>query len=424
MYMPITFNTTLNPTPFGLFDAMPAFQADADKIIFYVLRSLGEDILSVELTKKMIWSCFEEATLAFNANIIEYQAKSSLVNLLGTPTGSIDPATGQSTINLTNVYVRPNFEFLIRQAEPYASEVGFGQSLDSYSGSIQLNVGQQDYDLYTDLVDHNGVPLANYMLSGSSGRMKVFEVFHQAPVQFMFNSNLASNFVATGLPVESYIPDTRFYVLPLFEDVLRGQNLKTAARIRRSAYTYRITGRKIRIFPAPNENLGIFSRKLWIRIGFPPSAAAGLDGMYDSGSYSVSGSSGFYPGISDGTLYGVSNPANIPMGVINYGTINLWAKNWIYQYTLALCTVLLGRVRNKFKTLPIPGAELTLNGDDLVTQGREDLVNLLTGEGGLIAKLDSLTYDKLAEKEANMAEQIQKQLKFMPMPPAYNLSRG
>lgn len=422
--MAVTFTTTLNPTPFGIFDSDAAFQADAERIIPYVLRSLGEDVLSVELSKKMIWSCFEEATLAFNANIIEYQAKSSLVNLLGTPTGSTDPITGHSSINLTNVYVRPNFEFLIRQAEPYAAEVGYGQSLDSYSGSIQLNVGQQDYDLYTDLVDHNGVPLSTYMASGSSGRMKVFEVFHQAPVQFLFNSNLASNFVATGLPVESYIPDTRFYVLPLFEDVLRSQNLKTAARIRRSNYTYRITGRKIRIFPAPNENLGIFSRKLWIRVGFPSSAAPGIDGMYTSGSYSVSGSSGLYPAISDGTLYGASNPANIPMGAIEYASLNLWAKNWIYKYTLALCTVLLGRVRNKFKSIPIPGAELTLNGDDLISQGREDLDKLLNGEGGLVGKLESLTYDKLAEKEANMAEQLNKQLKFLPLPPGSNLSRG
>lgn len=422
--MAITFNTTLRPTPFGLFDSSPAFQADADRVVTYVLRQLGEDVLAVELTKKMIWSCFEEATLAFNANIIEYQAKSNLVNLLGTPTGSVDPITGHSSVNLTNAYIRPNFEFLIRQAEPYASEVGYGQSLDSYSGSIELRTGVQDYDLYDELVDNAGNPLSAYMASGSSGRMKIFEVYHEAPIQFVFNSNLASNYISTGVPVESYTPDTRFYVLPIFEDVLRGQNLKAASKIRRSQYSYRITGRKIRIFPTPTNAISIYGRRLWIRVGFPPSAVPGTD-LYTSGSYqSASGSYGPYPSITDGTLYGVSNPANVPMGVIDYSTINLWAKNWIYQYTLALATVLLGRVRTKMKSIPIPGAELTLNGDDLVSNGREDLDKLLNGEGGLIAKLDSLTYDKLAEKEANMAEQLQKQLKYLPMPPKYNISRS
>lgn len=422
--MAITFNTTLRPTPFGLFDSSPAFQADADRIITYVLRSLGEDVLAVELTKKMIWSCFEEATLAFNANIIEYQAKSNLVNLLGTPTGSVDPNTGHSTVNLTNTYVRPNFEFLVRQAEPYAAEIGYGQSLDSYSGSIELRTGVQDYDLYTDLVDGGGNPLSSYMASGSSGRMKVFEVFHEAPIQFVFNSNLASNYISTGVPVESYTPDTRFYVLPVFEDVLRGQNLKMASKIRRSQYSYRITGRKIRIFPTPSAAISVYNRKLWIRVGFPPSAAPG-SGLYVSGSYaSMSGSYGPYPSIPDGTLYGISNPANMPMGVIDYGTINLWAKNWIYQYTLALATVILGRVRSKINTIPIPGAELTLDGDTLVSQGREDLDKLLNGDGGLISKLDSLTYDKLAEKEANKAEQLNKQLRYLPIPPKYNISRS
>lgn len=413
--------TTLNPTPFGIFDANPVFQADAERIVTYVLRSLGEDVLAVELTKKMIWSCFEEATLAFNAAMIEYQAKSNLTYLLGTPTGSVDPETNQININLTNAYIRPNLEFLVRQAEPYAAEVGYGQSMDSYSGSIQLTAGIQDYDLYTDLKDSNGNALADYM--PEPGRMKVFEVFHDSPVQFLFNSNLASNFVATGLPVESYIPDTRFYVLPLHEDVLRAQNLHTAARIRRSHYRYRITGRKIRIFPIPNDQVSGFRNELWIRVGFPPSANPASSGSL-SGSLVGSGSVGLYPGITDSTLYGASNPANIPMGVIDYGSLNLWARNWIYKYTLACCTVLLGRVRTKFKTIPIPGAELTLNGDDLVNHGREDMDKLMNGDGGLIGKLDSLTYDKLAALEADKAEQLLRQLKVLPVPPSQVLSRG
>ena len=256
----------------------------------------------------------------------------------------------------------------------------------------------------------------------TSGRMKIFEVFHDAPVQFMFNSNLSSNFIATGLPVDSYTPDTRFYVLPMFEDVLRAQNLKTAASVRRSHYRYRVTGRKIRIFPPPVNYHTSSNNKLWLRVGFPPSVVPGAD-IYASGT--MSGSSGLYPSIPDGTIWGVSNPANIPMGVIDYNTINLWARNWIYKYTLALCTVMLGRIRTKIKgSIPIPGGEFQLNGEDLVTQGREDMKELLTGESGLIKKLESLTYDKLQEKETARAENLLKQLKFLPMPPKYVISRG
>ncbi len=421
-----TFNTTMNPTPFGYFDADPAFQSDADKIVNFVLRKLGEDVLSVELTKKMIWACFEEATLYFNAIMIEYQAKSNLAYLLGSPTGSIDPTTGKYNLNLVNNYVQPNLEYLVRQAEPYASEVGYGQSLQSYSGSITLEMGRQDYDLYTELKDEQGNRLAAYMGTGSldvRGRMKVFEVYHYAPIQYVFNSNLASNFIATGLPVESYIPDTRFYVLPLFEDVLRASMLDAASRVRRSHYSYKIAGTAIRLFPTPNNLIPFYNDKLWIRVGFPPSAYPGIMGTYFSGSLAASGSLQ-NPATPSSVIFGVNSPANIPMGFIAYSSLNPWSRNWIILYTLALCKELLGLVRSKMKSIPIPGAELQLNGEDLISQGREDKKDLLTGDTGIITKLDALTYDKLSEIQANKAENEMKLLQHLVMPPKYNLFIG
>lgn len=409
------FINTTNPTPFGFYDASPAFQKDADKIIFFVLRKHGEDILSVELTKKMIWSCFEEATFNFNAQIIEYQTKANLAYILGTPTGSYvsgSANTAQMSINLTNTYLHPNLEFLIRQSEPYMEAIGLGQSADTYSGSITAIDGKQDYDLTTDLVDANGVPLFNYMPSGSEGRMRVVEVFHYAPIQYVFNSNLASNFVASGLSMESYVGDIRFNILPVFEDVLRAGALKEAQRVRRSHYKYKISGRNIRIYPIPRETVGPVNNKIWIRVSFPSNPAPGMI---------MTGSSGMYSNVSDSTIYGVSNPANATFGLINYDTINPWAKNWIFEYTFALCTELLGRVRNKFKNIPIPGADLQLNGDDLIAQGREDKDKLLYGEHGLSAKLDSLTYDKLAEMETNKAKQTMEQLSMVPMPAQSNI---
>ena len=417
------FNETMNPTSFGFFDSDTTFQNDADKVITFVLRKLGEDILSVELAKKQIWTCFEEATLMFNSVLIEYQAKSNLGSLLGSPTGSINTSTGKYDLNLINNYVQPNLEFLVRQAEPYASEVGYGQSMESYSGSIQLTLGQQDYDLYTELVDGAGNRLSSYMGTGSNdirGRMKIFEVYHYAPIQYVFNSNLASNFIASGMPVESYVPDTRFYVLPLFEDVLRSTMLATAQKVRKSHYTYTVVGSHIRILPIPRNLIPFFNDKLWLRVGFPPSAYPGIVGTYFSGSLEASGSLQ-NTATNSTVLFGVNSPANMPMGFIQYSSLNPWSRNWIILYTLALCKELLGLIRGKMKSIPIPGAELTLNGDDLVSQGREDKKDLLVGDMGIITKLESLTYDKLAEMEANRSDNLMKQLKNLPMSPKFNI---
>ena len=60
-----TFANTTNPTPFGIYDSESGFQSDADNMVTYVKRKLGDDILSVELTNKQVWMCFEESVFEF-----------------------------------------------------------------------------------------------------------------------------------------------------------------------------------------------------------------------------------------------------------------------------------------------------------------------------------------------------------------------
>lgn len=105
-----TFSTTLNPTPFGAFDSDAAFQGDADAMVTFVKRKLGDDILSVELTKKQIWACFEEAALEYSSIINQYQARSQIGTFLGTMTGSMSGSEER--------YPRESLEFLNRFAEP------------------------------------------------------------------------------------------------------------------------------------------------------------------------------------------------------------------------------------------------------------------------------------------------------------------
>jgi hypothetical protein len=411
------FIQTLNPTPFGLYDSDPAFQRDADSMIIYVKRKLGADYLEVELTKKEIWSSFEEATKMFNGWTIEYQTKSNLANLLGTPTGSFDPTTGQNTINLTNAYIAPNLEFLDRLAEPYANIIGFGATQNSFSGSIDMISGQQDYDLFVDLKDDQGNPLYN-MLSGSGGKMRVVEVFHFAPIQYLFNSSFGTNFGSVGgvgIPLGAFNSDTRFHILPLYEDVLRSSQLKLAGKVRRSHYNYKISGRNFRVFPVPGAIIPGVNDKVWIRVAFAAAPGGAFIDINLSGSAGASKAAATASGFS-GPSYGASGPGNIPMGLITYATLNQWAKNWIARMTFALSMETLGRTRRKIARIPVPGAEVELDGAALVTEAREDQTKLLED---LKEKLESLSYDKLQEQEATKAENLMKQLSFLPMPPTH-----
>ena len=70
-----SFSSTTQPTPFGIYDNDLHFQEDADGLVLYVKRRLGDDIMSVELTSKQIWANFEESTLEFSKQLNSHQAE-------------------------------------------------------------------------------------------------------------------------------------------------------------------------------------------------------------------------------------------------------------------------------------------------------------------------------------------------------------
>ena len=384
-----TFAKTSGPTPFGIFDSESEFQSEADRVVTYVKRKLGDDILSVELTKKQIWATLEEAALEFSSLLNQYQAKSQLVQFLGMPiTGSDGNMSGSE-----GKYPRENLDFLTRFAEPYASEAGIGGSYNMMSGSIDLEAGRQDYDIYDEIKNSAGSLVFSSSLNPLRTKMQVSEVFHfspQAAYRF-FDTTSAINYLNNEFSFESFTPETIFYVLPVFEDILRAGQLDLSNRVRRSNFSYKVVGTKIRIYPEPTSDTN--PKKLFIRLKFF--------------------SDPLKPAYQDDTIQGVSNLSDLPFGVLQYTNVNSIGRQWIRQYSLATSKELLGLIRSKFGTIPIPGADLTLNGGDLVTQGRADRDSLVTQ---LKEMLETMTYDKLMETAAARAESINKQLKYVPMP--------
>ena len=382
-----TFLSTINPTPFGFFDSDSTFQSEADSMVLFVKRKLGDDVLSVELTKKEIWTCFEEACCEYSRLIHEMKITSDLTNVLGMSTGSTD---------LTNRYAKRTIEYLLRMAEPYATEAYIGGSHDATLGYVELVSGKQDYNIYSDIKDNtSGLGIYESMPSGSKGKLKIVEIFHFEPLaaqHFLLNASNVTNFLATNFNYESYVNSTVFYVLPVFEDILRRGMLEQAFRVRRSNYSYEVLGGNIRIYPVPASDLQ--TGRMYIKVMKPQSPL-------NPTSY------------TDDSIYGISGPSNIPFGNIPFSTINQPGRQWIRQYTLALCKELLGLIRSKFSSIPIPNADLTLNGSDLVSQGRDDKDKLTTQMKEFLA---NLTNQKLLEIDALAAENLNKQLRYIPMP--------
>jgi len=390
-----SFVDTINPTPFAFFDSDSQFQSEADSMVMFVKRKLGDDVLSVELTRKEIWACFEEACCEYSRLIHETKITSELTNVLGLSTGSV---------NFTNKYARQTLEFLLRKAEPYSTEAFVGGSHNATMCYFDLVSGQQDYDIYTDAKIFSGSNAGAVFHSSleAKSKLKVVEIFHFEPLAaqtFLLNASNITNFLATNFNYESYVNSTVFYVLPIFEDVLRRGMLESAFRVRRSNYSYELLGSKLRIYPIPTTDLQV--GKLYIKL-MPPNDP-------------------YKPLYTDNSIYGVSGPSNFPLDNIPFTTINQPGRQWVRQYTLALCKELLGLIRSKFQNIPIPNADLQLNGEALVTQGREDKEKLVTQMKEFLA---NMTHAKLLENDALAAENLNKQLRFIPMPLGKSITIG
>lgn len=465
------FSVTDQPTPFGAFDSDEHFQQDADSMLVYVRRRLGDDVMSVELTNKQIWANFEEAVFEFSKHINANQAASYMSNLLGLSTGHnesfvkdvngryvdendnpllyqdiTDPrfrnnnivgeidADGNLVAAAGNIatspvvdqrlgphgkeqtFPRETLEYLIRRAEPYATEAAVGGAGGFVRGYIELKEGVQDYNVYKDMKipGPDGTTLSLTGFDGTDDQLSLFnpkykaviaptaqetkikiqEIYHfspQAAYRF-FDTTSAINYLNNQFAFESFTPETVFYVLPVFEDLLRASQLDISNRVRRSNYSYKLQGSELRIFPRPTSDNPM---NLFIRFGFP-SDPYKSDIPY-----------------TDETITGVSNISNIPFGNIKYAGVNAMSRQWIRQYTLALCKETLGLIRSKFSSVPIPGSDLQMNGSDLISQGREDKGNLITA---IKETLDSLTYQKILEADAQQSDTMSTILKRIPIP--------
>lgn len=412
-----SFLETPNPTPFGLFDSDAVFSYECDAAYTWVKRRLGDDTVVVELTRKQVYSAMEESYLEYGRLVGSQQITSQLASLMGIAqafSGSIVNGALSSSYSMTGLYPQASFDFAMRQADAYGAYAGLGGVYDTYLNYIQLNVGQQDYNLYTDMIRGQGPQSGSAFFStvpssSLDSKIRVYEVMHFEPLAaqaMLLNASNMTNYLATEFSYESYVNSSVFYVLPVYEDVLRRGMLETAHRVRRSHYSYRIQGRNIRIFPIPSmasTGLAGFTDRLWIRVGLNFDNYSSLnpaDAPYGYGGRVAQNAK-------------IATPGQVPITIVPPASINEVGRQWIRQYCLAICKEMLGRVRSKFKSIPIPNSELVLDGDSLIQEGREEQDKLRTT---FTEWLNSLTYDQLIEREANKADSLARIMKYIPMP--------
>jgi len=358
-------------TPFGFYDTDQDFQTDADKVSNFCARRLGYPLVDVELQDISFYAAFEEAITTYGNELYAYKIRDNQLTLEGLPTGS----------NVNNAIITPNFEPIIRLSEQYGAEAGTGGNINWYSGSIPITGSVQDYDLEQWAID-----------KGITGSIEIKKVFYEESPAIV---RYYDPYAGTGFGYQSlfdsfgfgsFSPAINFLMMPLNYDLQTIQAIELNDQIRRSNYSFEIHNNKLRIFPIPISG----SSNIWFQ--------------YIKRDERISGSVDNQPGK-------VSNVSDVPYANPTYASINSVGRQWIFEYTLALSKEMLGYVRGKYSSIPIPNAEVSLNQGDLITAATSEKTSLIERLRGYF---DETSRKSLLERRSQEAEFKQTELKQVP----------
>ena len=386
------FTSSGQPTPYSIYDNDNSFISESVQVSKYVSRKLGHPVMQLEFNSASIWACFEEATSDYSQYINNYNAKNWLwehysntnrVSGSGFSNHASHSLMGTGSVEPT----KPNMGLSVGLSKQYGEAIGLGGDVQTYSGSITLGDSKQVYDLQSEAsYEHTtGTP---------TERLTIMRVFNEGPAAITkFYDPFAGTFdqrnMLDSFGMGNVSPATTFILRPIYYDISRAAQIETNDKIRKSAYSFEIVNNKLRIFPEPaSSDVG---SKIWFNYQVRDFANnTELDYMKSK----------------------VTDPSNIPYKFTTYSEINAPGRQWIRRYTLALAKELLGIIRSKYATMPIPNGEVQMDGEALKAEGREEKQQLIDE---LKEFLDSVSVTEKARAEQEQADAQQAVLNKAPL---------
>ena len=363
-------------TPFGLYDTDSDFQTEAPQFATWCARRLGYPITAVEMQDSQFYACLEESVSEYSAQVNQFNIRDNLLHLKGQATSS----------NFTHKRVKPTLSETIFVSEEYGQEALVGGTVDVKRTAVSINSGSQVYDLNTLIADASQ--------SGESIEVKRVHYESTPAVNRYFDPYAGTGFgtqnMIDGFGFGNMSPAITFVLQPIYADLLRVQAIEFNDQIRKSAYSFELRNNQLRLFPIPQQ-----SGSLWVDYVKTSDRDNPLRTRY-SGSADV-----------------VSDYSNAKYDFMVYNKINDVGKQWIRKYGLALAKELLGIIRSKYGTIPIPNSEVSLDGDTLraeATAEKEQLIEQLR------ETLEQTSRKAMMEAQKDEGDYQQETLKKVPYP--------
>lgn len=198
-----------------------------------------------------------------------------------------------------------------------------------------------------------------------------------------------------------------YFMMPAFDMLLRMQEINIQRRIIAGDLTYRITalpdGKKaVHLLNTPGGkfdfgNATLMRGKVWYW-------------YYDAGPADRNKCLKDNPDI-------IKLPSDVPFEKINWIDLNNPAQIWVRRWFFAYAKETLARVRGKFSgNLKTPDSELTMDYASLSTEAKDEKSKLIEELTGAEGRLTRLRPEKVMEREALLAENLQKVLKTRAFP--------
>ncbi len=392
---------TTGSTPFGFFDTDSLFQQHADRFAKFAAQMVGYPIMDVELLDINFYAALESATMEYSNQVNQINIVNNLINTLGVQTGSSYLTGG----TLTGANVGQSLGYITKLSKAYGTEADSGGTVKWRKAVIDVTPGVQTYSIRKAV--SASLAAASMSLSDSSS-IEIRRVLHNAPPAIV---RYFDPFVGTGLGSQQLLdafdfggfsPSVSFMMMPIHADLMRLQAIEFNDQVRKSSYTFEIHGDDITFWPVPTYPSGsvpassIYYNKVWIDYLFEEEK---------SKQAILFGNTVLLKGV-------VSDASNIPYTYQQYSSINDMARSWIFKYALALVKEMLGYVRGKYSSIPIPNSEVTLNGSELVSQGQSEKEALITQ---LKEFLDKLTKEAMLTRQNAEATQMSEILGKVPL---------
>jgi len=342
----------------------------------YASTMFGAPVINVELSANQYTHAFNNAIEEYSNYITQWAIKGNIANALG-----LDSAQ-----DFTMRWVAQNFEFAKSFSKAYSEQVNVGGNIPVHKSAFTLTEGAQVYYLPNDIT--------------------INEVMWQEPPainRYLVDPNNNPAWVNHEFGW-GYMGNSYQFIVPSYFQIQLAQATDMRWKLLKGDYTYVI--RPAAADPTRNGYTGQTVNSVYI-YPQPRLEQEGVKVWY------------FYKNNTDLNLYSgqsinefVNNPGTITMNELPYSSFNSSAQRWVKQYALATTKEILGRIRSKFSALPIPDAEVVLDGESLLSEGQEEKREL---KEYLTKELESMDISQLIESDANAAENINKALSFVPM---------